>query len=155
MGLTHLDENGAARMVDVGDKPVTRRFARAQARVRMSHATLDLITQGELRKGDALATARLAGIMGAKRTPELIPLCHPLPINAVGVELFPEDAGVRIEATASTNASTGVEMEAMTAAAVAALTLYDMIKSVERGAVIEEVVLLEKSGGKSGHYRKE
>ena len=155
MSLTHLDEKGAARMVDVGDKPVTRRMARARSRVRMSRATLELIVQGGLAKGDALATARLAGIMAAKRTPDLIPLCHPLPLTSVGVDLFPEEAAVRIEATATTNASTGVEMEAMTAACVAALTLYDMIKSVERGAAIEEVVLLEKSGGKSGHYRME
>jgi cyclic pyranopterin phosphate synthase len=155
MGLTHLDEKGAARMVDVGDKPSTRRVARAQGRVSMSPATLELIAQGGLPKGDALAVARVAGIMAAKRTPELIPLCHPLPISSVGVDFTLEQGGVLIEAVVATTAPTGVEMEALTAVSVAALALYDMVKSVEKGAAIAGVWLAEKSGGKSGHYRRE
>ncbi len=154
MGLSHVDQKGAARMVDVGDKPTTKRVARAQARVRLSQATLELISQGGLPKGDALAVARVAGIMAAKRTPELIPLCHPLPLDAVSVDFDLSGPGVTIEATASTHAPTGVEMEALTAAAVSALTLYDMIKAVEKGASIESVELMEKSGGKSGHYQR-
>lgn len=155
MGLSHLDENGAAHMVDVGHKPATKRVARAACRVRLSDSTLELLTSGGLPKGDALAVARLAGIMAAKRTPDLIPLCHPLPLTSVKLELTPGDGVVEIEATTSTTAQTGVEMEAMTAVSVAALALYDMVKGVERGVAIEEVVLLEKSGGKSGHYLRE
>jgi cyclic pyranopterin phosphate synthase len=153
MSLTHLDDKGAARMVDVGDKPATRRVARASAKVLLSPGTLALLSEGGLPKGDALAVARLAGIMAAKRTPELIPLCHPLPLSSVRVDLSIEDDGVLIEAEAVTTAPTGVEMEAMTAASVAALALYDMIKSHERGAVIGQVRLTMKSGGKSGLYQ--
>ncbi|MCF8032573.1 MAG: cyclic pyranopterin monophosphate synthase MoaC [Desulfarculaceae bacterium] len=155
MGLSHLDEKGAARMVDVGDKPITQRRAVAQARVELSPATLKLIAQDGLPKGDALAVARLAGIMAAKKTPELIPLCHPLPLTAVSLELTPQADGVLIEATTSTNASTGVEMEAMTAASVAALALYDMVKGVDRGARVGQVQLMLKEGGKSGLWRRE
>ncbi len=155
MELTHLDAEGAARMVDVGHKPVTRRKARARARLELSERTLELITRGGLPKGDAFAVARLAGIMAAKQTPGLIPLCHPLPLSSVQVELSPGRGEVVIEATASTTAQTGVEMEAMVAASVAALALYDMIKSVDRTARVVEVCLLEKSGGKSGHFRRE
>ena len=152
MGLSHLDEKGSALMVNVGEKPVTQRKALARSFVRLKPETLALLLEGGLPKGDALAVARLAGIMAAKQTPALIPLCHPLPLSGVRVELFPEENGIRIEALASTSAQTGVEMEAMTAASVAALALYDMVKGVEKGASIEQVVLLEKSGGKSGHY---
>ena len=155
MGLSHLDEKGAAHMVDVGDKPITQRRAVAQAWVKMAPETLALIAQDGLKKGDALAVARLAGIMAAKKTPDLIPLCHPLPLSAVSLELTPQSDGVLIEAMASTNASTGVEMEAMTAAAVAGLALYDMVKGVDRGAEIGQVRLLSKEGGKSGLWRRE
>lgn len=154
MGLTHLDEKGAARMVDVGDKAPTRRVAKARGRVRLSPATLDQIAQGGLPKGDALAVARVAGIMAAKRTPELIPLCHPLPLSSVTVDFTLEPDGVLIEAVVSTTAPTGVEMEALTAVSVAALALYDMVKSVEKAASIEKVWLQEKSGGKSGPYHR-
>lgn len=154
MSLTHLDEKGNARMVDVGDKAVTRRQARARAMVRLGQPTLALLAGGDLPKGDALAVARIAGIMAAKRTPELIPLCHPLPLAAVTVELEILPDGVGIEATASTAAQTGVEMEAMTAVSVAALALYDMVKGVDKGAEIVSVRLLEKSGGKSGLWRR-
>lgn len=154
MALTHLDQRGQAHMVDVGHKPPTQRQAKARARLRVSPATLELLSAGSLPKGDALAVARIAGIQAAKRTPELIPLCHPLPLSAVAVDLSLEADGVLIEATAKTTANTGVEMEAMTAAAVAALALYDMIKGVERGAAIEGVWLLEKSGGKSGVWQR-
>jgi len=150
--LSHLDEKGAARMVDVGQKQPSRRVARAAAKLLISPQTLELLAAGGLPKGDAVAVARVAGIMGAKKTPDLIPLCHPLPLASVSLDFRFEPDGVAIEAVASTTAQTGVEMEAMTAAAVAALALYDMVKSVEKGAVIQEVVLLEKSGGKSGHY---
>lgn len=154
--LTHLDEHGAARMVDVSEKAVTRRLARASASVRMRPETLTLITSGESQKGDVLAAARLAGIMAAKRTGELIPLCHPLPLDSVVVELraSPPDQ-LLIEATAVVSGRTGVEMEAMTAVSVAALTVYDMCKAVDRGMVIGEIRLEEKLGGKSGHYRRE
>ena len=155
MKLSHLDDKGSAHMVNVGEKPVTQRKALARSFVRLKPETLELLLEGGLPKGDALAVARLAGIMAAKRTPDLIPLCHPLPLSGVKVELYPEENGVRIEAAASTSAQTGVEMEAMTAASVAALALYDMVKGVEKGARIEQVVLLEKSGGKSGVYRME
>jgi len=154
MKLTHVDEKGAARMVDVGRKRATRRVARAQGLVRLKPSTIQTISQGGLPKGDALAAARLAGIMAAKKTPELIPLCHPLPLSAVQIELRLEKDAVIIEAEASTTAQTGVEMEALCAVSVAALTLYDMVKAVDREAVIEKVLLLEKSGGKSGHYKR-
>lgn len=154
MGLTHTDEKGAARMVDVGGKAPTRRVARAEATVLLTPATLALISEGGLPKGDALAVARVAGIMAAKKTPELIPLCHPLPLSSVKVDFTVLEDGVRIETEAATVAPTGVEMEALTAAGVAALTLYDMVKAVERQAEITGIRLLEKSGGKSGHFRR-
>lgn len=152
--LTHLDEEGKARMVDVTDKPVTVRRATAEAFIALSPATRALLAGGRLPKGNALETSRLAGIMAAKRTPDLIPLCHPLLLSHVDVEAETRDKGVRFVATVSTAGSTGVEMEALTAASVAALTLYDMVKAVEKGATIGRVRLLEKSGGKSGLYRR-
>jgi cyclic pyranopterin phosphate synthase len=155
MSLTHLDEKGAARMVDVGSKEPTRRRALAKGRVRLQPETVAAIAEGRVPKGDAIAVARVAGIMAAKQTPALVPLCHPLPISSVRVELTPAQGAVEIEAEVTTTAPTGVEMEAMTAVSVAALALYDMVKSMERGAVIEEVVLAEKSGGKSGEYRRD
>lgn len=151
-GLTHLDPRGRVRMVDVGGKPVTSRKAAAEAVVSASKQTLDLIFEGRLPKGDAAAAARLAGIMAAKKTAELIPLCHPLFISEAAVDVSRSEAGVRITASVSTSGRTGVEMEALTAASVAALTLYDMIKGVERGARIEQVRLLSKSGGRSGEW---
>ena len=152
-GLTHLDASGAARMVDVSDKAETARTAIAEAIVRMRPETLALIQAGGMPKGDVFAAARLAGIMAAKRTPDLIPLCHPLPITGVTVELAPlgEDA-LLIHATVKTTGKTGVEMEALTAASVAALTIYDMCKAVEKGMRIESIRLLEKHGGKSGDW---
>jgi cyclic pyranopterin phosphate synthase len=152
-GLTHFDPHGASRMVDVGEKPVTPRFARASGRVRMQPATLALIRDRKLAKGDVLEVARLAGIMGAKRTSELIPLCHPLPTESVSVTFnFVDDATVAIEAAVRVTAKTGVEMEALTAVSVAALTIYDMCKAVDRAIEITDIRLEEKSGGRSGHY---
>jgi cyclic pyranopterin phosphate synthase len=150
-GLTHLDETGQARMVDVGDKPATRRRARAEVVVRMSPETAAKVIAGDAPKGDVVGTARLAGIQAAKRTDELIPLAHQLPLSHVdvAVEVDGGSGEARIEAEAATTAGTGVEMEAMTACAVAALTLYDMVKGLERGVVIDRLRLLEKSGGKS------
>jgi cyclic pyranopterin monophosphate synthase len=154
--LSHFDEHGATRMVDVGDKPVSQRVARASAVVRMSAETLALVRDRKLAKGDVLEVARMAGIMAAKRTAELIPLCHPLALDAVTVNFtHPDDASVRIEAEVHCTGKTGVEMEALTAASVAALTIYDMCKSAERGIVIEQVQLEEKSGGRSGKWRRE
>jgi cyclic pyranopterin phosphate synthase len=141
--LSHVDESGAVRMVDVGAKPSARRRARARAFVRMSPGTAERL--GDLPKGDVLTTAQLAGIMAAKRTAELIPLCHPLPLSHVGVRLEVEAGGVAIEASAETTAQTGVEMEALTAASVAALTVYDMVKAVDKDMVVEDVRLLEKT----------
>jgi len=156
-GLTHLDERGRARMVDVGAKTATQRVARAEARVRMARATLDLILDEAAPKGDVLGAARLAGIMAAKRTWELIPLCHPLPLDVATVEIAADDElpGLRIVAEARVTGRTGVEMEALTAASVAALTVYDMCKAVDRGIEIAVVRLLEKSGGRSGHWVRE
>lgn len=153
--FTHLDEAGRARMVDVGEKAVTRRTATAAARVTMAPATLQMILDGGHQKGDVLGVARVAGIMAAKRTHELIPLCHPLPLDSVAVELtcHPEEEAVEIRATCATSARTGVEMEALTAAGVAALTVYDMCKSVDRAMRIDAVRLLHKAGGKSGTFR--
>lgn len=153
--LTHLDGAGQARMVDVGGKEVTRREAVAACEVRMGADTLRALVDGSHRKGDVLAVARVAGIQGAKRTPDLIPLCHPLSLSAVEIELEPdEDAGcVRVRATCRLDGRTGVEMEALTAAAVAALTIYDMCKGMDRGMVIGALRLLEKKGGRSGHWR--
>ena len=151
-GLTHLDERGRAQMVDVGGKPDTQREAVARGFVAMNAETLRLIIEGSVEKGDVLTVARLAGIMGAKQTPTLIPLCHPIPLNKVTVELEPDEGGrgVGITATATTEAKTGVEMEALTAVAIAALTIYDMCKSYDRTMRIEAVRLVRKRGGKSG-----
>jgi cyclic pyranopterin phosphate synthase len=153
--LTHIDSKGEARMVDVSAKPSTERIAVAEASVVMSKATLDLIVKGDAAKGDVLGTARIAGIMAAKRTSELIPLCHPLALSKVTLDIAPDAAlpGCRIEATVKVTGPTGVEMEALTAVSVAALTVYDMIKAVERGVRIEGIRLVKKRGGKSGHYR--
>src|ERR1700674_267605 len=153
--LTHIDARGEARMVDVSAKPATERTAVAEGRVVMSKATLALIMSGNAKKGDVLGTARLAGIMAAKRTHELIPLCHPLMLAAIDVELAPDASlpGIRVRATAKVTGRTGVEMEALTAVGVACLTVYDMVKAVDRGMRIEAIRLLEKSGGRSGHYR--
>ncbi|MGI8572265.1 MAG: cyclic pyranopterin monophosphate synthase MoaC [Solirubrobacteraceae bacterium] len=154
--LTHLDSTGRAKMVDVGAKPATERRAVAQSIVRVSPRTARLVLDGEAPKGDVIGVARIAGIQAAKRTAELIPLCHPLGLSFVGVEgsIDPEAGTVTLIAEAHTSGPTGVEMEALTAAAVAALTVYDMVKGVERGAEIAEVALLEKSGGRSGTWRR-
>ncbi len=152
-GLTHLDAAGAARMVDVSEKPISRRLARASARVQMRPETLTLILSGQAAKGDVLATARLSGIMAAKRTADLIPLCHPLPLESVSVELVAEPPStLRIFATALVSGRTGVEMEALTAASVAALTIYDMCKAVDKDMMITDIRVEEKQGGRSGHY---
>ncbi len=152
--FTHIDEKGEARMVDVGAKEHSQRVAVAESRIVMQPQTLDMILSGGHKKGDVLATARIAGIMAAKRTGDLIPMCHPLMLTKVKVELVPEPArhAVRITAECAVTGQTGVEMEALTAASVAALTLYDMCKAVDRGMVIEQTRLLEKRGGKSGHW---
>ncbi len=155
--LTHFDARGNAAMVDVTEKPVTDRTATARARIVMQPETLALILRGDAKKGDVLGVARLAGIMAAKRTADLIPLCHPLPITSVAVELTPdaERNAVEIAATVRTTGRTGVEMEALTAASVAALTVYDMCKAVDRGMRIEAIRVVEKSGGKSGDFRQD
>jgi cyclic pyranopterin phosphate synthase len=154
-GLTHIDDKGNARMVDVSDKDVTERTAVASGRVVMQPQTLELITSGQVKKGDVMATARIAGIMAAKRTHELIPLCHPLALTKVAIELEPmvSDNAIDVTATVKVSGKTGVEMEALTAVSVACLTIYDMVKAVDRGISIENVRLLEKSGGKSGDFR--
>jgi cyclic pyranopterin phosphate synthase len=155
-GLTHFDADGRAVMVDVGDKPETQRSATARARIAMLPETLRMILDGSAKKGDVFGVARLAGIMAAKRTAELIPLCHPLPITAVTVDLAPDGAdAVRISATVRTTGRTGVEMEALTAASVAALTVYDMCKAVDRGMRIDGLRVVEKSGGKSGSFAQD
>ncbi|MFL4969620.1 MAG: cyclic pyranopterin monophosphate synthase MoaC [Xanthobacteraceae bacterium] len=153
--LTHLGRRGAARMVDVGAKAVTERVAVAEGRVTMTAKTLDVVLKGDAKKGDVLGAARIAGIMAAKRTHELIPLCHPLPISQVTVDIEPDPArpGLVVRARVTVSARTGVEMEALTAVSVACLTIYDMVKAVERGMRIEAIRLVEKSGGKSGRYR--
>ena len=155
-GLTHFDAEGRAVMVDVGGKPVTARTASACAHVVMTPQTLAHVLAGTAKKGDVLGVARLAGIMAAKRTSELIPLCHPLPITKVAVELMPDETlpGVRITAEVRTTGQTGVEMEALTAASVAALTVYDMLKAVEKGMEIDGIAVLRKEGGKSGTYER-
>jgi cyclic pyranopterin phosphate synthase len=155
--LTHLDEHGTARMVDVGDKPATDRRAVARAVVRMSPQTAATVQAGDAPKGDVLGTARIAGVLAAKRTGELIPLCHPLGLDHVDVdaEVDAEAGTVTLTAEARVTARTGVEMEAMTAVSVAALTVYDMVKGLERGVEIASVALLEKSGGRSGTWRRE
>lgn len=153
MELTHLNEQGAAHMVDVGEKAVTRRTAQAQAVVHMQPETLRLITEGRAKKGDVLACARIAGIMAAKRTWELIPMCHPIPIESVEIEITPRgDDRLYIVSTLRCSHKTGIEMEALTAASVAALTIYDMCKAVDRGMEIGAVCLLRKTGGKSGSF---
>ena len=155
--LTHLDGQGRANMVDVTEKPVTSRQATAETWVRMQPATLTLITEGKHKKGDVFAVARIAGIQAAKKTSELIPLCHPLMLSSVKVNLeaVPEQSSVKITAVCKLAGQTGVEMEALTAASVAALTLYDMCKAVDKGMVVDQVRLLEKHGGKSGHWTAE
>jgi cyclic pyranopterin monophosphate synthase len=155
MTLSHLDAEGHARMVDVSAKDTTTREATARGRIVMQPETLALIVEGRIPKGDVFAVARVAGIMAAKRTSELIPLCHPLPLTGIEVTLAPDGSGpaVDIEATVRTTAQTGVEMEALTAVSIAALTVYDMCKAVERGMRIEGIHLVAKSGGKSGDYR--
>ena len=153
--LTHLDSDGAAHMVDVGGKAATARRAVASGRIGMSVAALAAIREGNAPKGDVLGTARIAGIMAAKRTGELIPLCHPLGLEAVSVDFEYEDSGIKATATASLTAKTGVEMEAMTAVSVALLTIYDMAKAIDKGMVISEVRLIAKTGGKSGDWKAE
>jgi cyclic pyranopterin phosphate synthase len=154
--FSHLDESGAARMVNIGDKENTAREAGAEARVSMNPETLGLITEGEVPKGDVFSTARIAGIMAAKRTHEIIPLCHPLRIDSIEIdfEIDEEDSSVRIESRARATDRTGVEMEALTAAGVAALTVYDMCKAVDRGMEVSALRLLFKSGGKSGTWSR-
>lgn len=151
-GLTHLDPEGRARMVDVSAKAVTAREAVAEGHVRMTKATQELALSGQGKKGDVRAAAEIAGIMAAKRTSDLIPLCHPLPLSKVQVAIEIEEAGLKVTARAATAAQTGVEMEALTAVSVACLTLYDMLKAVERGMVIEGVRLVSKTGGASGDW---
>jgi len=153
--LTHIDASGEARMVDVSAKPATERVAVAEGRVIMSKATLELIRSGNAKKGDVFGVARVAGIMAAKRTHELIPLCHPLALSKVMVDIVPDEKlpGCIVRATVKVTGPTGVEMEALTAVSVACLTIYDMIKAAERGVRIEGLRLVEKKGGKSGHYR--
>jgi cyclic pyranopterin monophosphate synthase len=155
--LTHFDKKGQARMVDVGDKDVTVREAVARGQVHMKSETLDLILGGRAKKGDVLGVARIAGIMAAKRTPDLIPLAHPLPLNSVTVEFFPDAdrSLIEIEARVKVTGRTGVEMEALTAVACAGLAIYDMCKAVDRTMVISEVRLMEKSGGRSGVFKRE
>lgn len=152
--LTHLDGRGSARMVDVGRKPVTRRIARASAVVRMAPATRKAVLQGNLPKGEVFGTARVAGILAAKRVHELIPMTHPLPVESVEVDFEPVEEGIQVLTEVKVRARTGVEMEAMSAAAVAALTIYDMAKSVEKGMSIQDLRLDFKSGGRSGTWRR-
>jgi cyclic pyranopterin phosphate synthase len=152
--LSHVDAAGRVRMVDVSDKPVTVREAVARGEIAMSRTALRLIRTNAVAKGDPLQTARLAGIMAAKRTSSLIPLCHPLPLTHVSVDLSPTKSGYTIEARVRTSSQTGVEMEALTAVSVAALTIYDMVKAVDKEMVIGSICLVEKTGGRSGHYRR-
>lgn len=150
--LTHLDETGAAHMVDVGAKPVTAREAIATGRIAMSAEAAAAIAQGNAPKGDVLAAARIAGIMAAKKTAELIPLCHPLPLTRIAIDLMPDGTGITATATAATDAKTGIEMEALTAVTVALLTIYDMAKALDKRMVIGDIRLLSKTGGKSGDW---
>jgi len=152
--LSHVDARGRVKMVDVADKPVTAREAVARGSITMSQEAIRLIRRGAVKKGDPLQTARLAGILAAKQTSALIPLCHPLPLSSVNVELTPNARGYEIEARVRTTSQTGVEMEALTAVAVAALTIYDMVKAVDKTMVIGDVRLMFKSGGRSGTYRR-
>ncbi|MEW6449945.1 MAG: cyclic pyranopterin monophosphate synthase MoaC [Pseudomonadota bacterium] len=153
--LTHLGKSGEARMVDVGDKPATERIAVAEGRVVMAKSTLKLVLDGNAKKGDVIGAARIAGIMAAKRTHELIPLCHPLALSKVELDIVPDQKlpGLQVRAAVKVKGPTGVEMEALTAVSVACLTIYDMVKAVERGMRIEGIRLIEKLGGKSGHYK--
>ncbi len=153
-GLTHFDAQGHAHMVDVSEKDVTDRIATAEGHISMARETFNMITEGRAKKGDVLSVARLAGIMGAKKTPELIPLCHPLPIAKVAVDLAadPDLPGIRITATVKTTGQTGVEMEALTAVSTAALTVYDMVKAVDKAMQIDGIRVTLKDGGKSGRY---
>jgi cyclic pyranopterin phosphate synthase len=155
--LTHLDDKGAAAMVDVSSKAVTERQAIAEGHITMLPETLDLIRKGNAKKGDVLGAARIAGIMAAKKTHELIPLCHPLLLSKIAIDLEPDDTlpGIRARATVKLSGQTGVEMEALTAVSVACLTIYDMVKAADRAMVISAIRLIEKSGGKSGTYRAE
>ncbi|MEM7800418.1 MAG: cyclic pyranopterin monophosphate synthase MoaC [Chloroflexota bacterium] len=155
--LTHIDETGRAQMVDVGAKDSTQRLAVARGQVKMGQETLSLIVEGQIKKGDVITVAEIAGVMGAKKTSELIPLCHPLGLNQVVVTCRPNPAesAIDIEATAKVNGKTGVEMEALTAVSVAALTIYDMAKAADKEMVIDHIRLVYKSGGKSGEYRRE
>lgn len=153
--LTHLDDSGAAHMVDVGEKPATERLARAAGVIRMSEAALEAIRAGDAPKGDVLGTARIAGILAAKKTSDLIPLCHSLALDAVDIEFTYVDGGIAVTTTATVNGKTGVEMEALTAASVALLTIYDMAKALDKRMVIGEIFLIEKQGGKSGHWTAE
>jgi cyclic pyranopterin phosphate synthase len=153
--LTHLDDKGAARMVDIGEKPDTDRRAIARGLLRVSPETVALVRDGKTKKGDVIAAARIAGIMAAKRTSDLIPLTHPLPLTHLAVDIELTDLGLEIQALAATTGPTGVEMEALTAVAIAGLTLYDMLKSVERGARLTDIRLVEKTGGKTGTYTAE
>lgn len=152
--LSHVDDEGRVRMVDTSGKSITTRTAVASARVLMTNETLNAVQQHRTPKGDPLEAARLAGIMAAKRTAELIPLCHPLPLTHVDVQAEVDDSGIRLQSTVSTNAQTGVEMEALVAVSVAALTVYDMCKALDKGIVISDVRLESKTGGKSGDYRR-
>ena len=155
MALTHLNERGEARIVDIGDKAATQRRAVAEARLVAQPETVAAITGGTLKKGDAIAVARVAGIMAAKKTSDLIPLCHPIALTSVTVDIEAETDALRITATAETTGQTGVEMEALTAASVAALTLYDMAKAMDRGMRVDGLQLVEKTGGKSGDYKRD
>ena len=153
--LTHIDDDGRAHMVDVADKKDSKRMARARGFVSLSAETLSAIAEGRAKKGDVLAVAELAGIMAAKKTAELIPLCHPLPLSRVKLVLTPQDDGIAVEAEVGCTGKTGVEMEALTAVSVACLTVYDMVKSMEKSASIGAIELVEKSGGKSGDFKRE
>ena len=153
--LTHIDDDGRAHMVDVADKKDSKRMARARGFVRLSVETLSAIAEGRAKKGDVLAVAELAGIMAAKKTADLIPLCHPLPLSRVKLVLTPKDDGIAVEAEVGCTGKTGVEMEALTAVSVACLTVYDMVKAIEKSARIGPIELVEKSGGKSGDFKRD
>jgi len=153
--LTHLDSKGRARMVDVGDKPHTTRTARAEARLLATAETLELVRSGGAKKGDVITVAEIAGVMAGKKTADLIPLCHPLPLSKINVKIEIEDSALRVTAETRTTGQTGVEMEALTAAGVAALTLYDMLKAVDKSMTIDGLRLLEKTGGASGDFKRD
>ena len=153
--LTHLDADGRARMVDVGDKPVSHRTARAEAKLLATPETLDIVRSGTAKKGDVITVSEIAGVMGAKKTADLIPLCHPLPLSKINVKIEIEETCLRVTTETRTQGQTGVEMEALTAAGVAALTLYDMLKAVDKSMTIEGLRLLEKTGGVSGDFKRD